>query len=177
MPTGSQIESREAGIVCQSQFSHMSRVICIPDLTPFILEEVHASNFYLMKVSCIQKYNAGNATLNWARKFIESMAICPNSRQGAQTLYDLISEHLEFLSTIHVDAWRGYNGLLAGGFANHLAVNHSLHFINLITHMHTNNIVFRWRSLRHRLSGRNSQTNWTPTIPSICGTSRIWWRI
>ena len=64
MPTGSQIESREAGIVCQSQFSHMSRVICIPDLTPFILEEVHASNIYLMKVSCLQKYNAGNATLN-----------------------------------------------------------------------------------------------------------------
>jgi hypothetical protein len=42
------------------------------------------------------------------------------------TLYDLILEHVVLPSTILTDAWRGYNGLLAGGFANHLTVNHSL---------------------------------------------------
>ena len=68
----------------------------------------------------------------------ESMAICPNNWRDAQTLYDLISENVELSNTIHTDAWRGYNGLLAGGFANHLAINHSLHFVNPITHMHTN---------------------------------------
>jgi hypothetical protein len=26
---------------------------------------------------------------------------------------------------VHMDAWRGYNGLLASGFANHLTVNNS----------------------------------------------------
>ena len=49
-------------------------------------------------------------------------------------------------------AWRNYNGLLAGDFANHLAVNHSLHFVDPITHVHTNNIESHWPSLRHRLS-------------------------
>jgi hypothetical protein len=29
--------------------------------------------------------------------------------------------------------------LLAGGFAEHLTVNHSLHFVDLITHVDTNN--------------------------------------
>ena len=43
------------------------------------------------------------------------MAICPNNRRDAQALYDLISEHVELKSTIHMDAWRGYNGLLASG--------------------------------------------------------------
>ena len=68
------------------------------------------------------------------------------------TLYDLILEHVVLPSTILTDAWRGYNGLFAGGFVNHLTVNHYLHFVNLITHVHTNNIEFRWRSLQHRLS-------------------------
>ena len=40
------------------------------------------------------------------------MAICPNNRRDAQTLYELISEYVELSSTIH-----GYNGLLAGSFA------------------------------------------------------------
>ena len=66
IPTSAQIESCGGNSLPVSiqPLSHMSRVICIPDLTPFILEEVHASNIYLMKVSCLQKYNAGNATLN-----------------------------------------------------------------------------------------------------------------
>jgi Transposase and inactivated derivatives len=52
------------------------------------------------------------------------MAICPNNQQDAQTLYDLISKQVELTSTIHTDAWRSYNGLLASGFASHLTVNH-----------------------------------------------------
>jgi hypothetical protein len=46
----------------------------------------------------------------------------------------------------------GLQWLVSCGFTNHLAVNHSLHFVDPITHMHTNNIVSCWRYLRHRLS-------------------------
>ena len=54
-----------------------------------------------------------------------------------KTHYDLILEHVELLNTFHMDAWSGYNGLLAGNFA----VNHSPHFVDPITHVHTINIV------------------------------------
>ena len=80
------------------------------------------------------------------------MAICPNNRRDGQTSYDLVSKHLELTSTIHMDAWRGYNGLLVGGFANHLTVNLSLHFVDPIIHVHTNNIESRWQALRNKLS-------------------------
>ena len=76
------------------------------------------------------------------------VTICLNNRQDTQTIYDLISEHVELTSTIHMDARMGQNSLLAGGFANHLTVYHSLHFVDPITHVHTNNIESRWRSLQ-----------------------------
>ena len=37
-------------------------------------------------------------------------------------------------------------------FADLLIVNHSLHFMDPITHVDSNNIESRWRSLRHMLS-------------------------
>jgi hypothetical protein len=80
------------------------------------------------------------------------MAICLNNQQDAQNLNDLISEHMQLTSVIHTNAWRGYSGLLASRFANHLTVNHSLYFFNHITHVHMNNIESHWQSLRHRLS-------------------------
>ena len=97
------------------------------------------------------------------------MAICPNNRRDAQTLYDLVSKHVELTSTIHTVAWRGYNGLLTGGFANHLTVNHSLHFEDPITHVHTNNIESRWQYLRHYVWEEFGKTKWTLTFRSIYG--------
>ena len=61
-----------------------------------------------------QKFHRGSAVgCNWifGMKDINTkevhMAIFPNNLQDPQTLYDLISEHVELTSTIHSDAWRG----------------------------------------------------------------------
>ena len=42
--------------------------------------------------------------------------------------------------------------MLVGAFANHLTANHSLHFVDPITYVHTNKGVSFWQSLRYRLS-------------------------
>ena len=44
------------------------------------------------------------------------MTICPKSQRDAGILYDLISEHVELTSTIHIDCWRDYNDLITDGF-------------------------------------------------------------
>ena len=79
-----------------------------------------------------RKYNRGRLVEgNWILGMIDRntrevrMAVCPGNRRDATTLYDLVSQHVEPTSTIYTDCWKGYNGLLAGGFSEHLTVNHS----------------------------------------------------
>ena len=79
------------------------------------------------------------------------MTVCPNNRRDSNTLYELIAEHVELTSTIQTDAWRGYNGLLADGFAAHLSVNHAENFVDPVTNHHSHNLDSRWRALRKRL--------------------------
>ena len=67
------------------------------------------------------------------------MTIFPNNRKDSNTLYELITEHIELTSTIYTEAWRSY-GLLAGGFGAQLSVNHCVNFVDPVTNCHTNNI-------------------------------------
>ena len=62
------------------------------------------------------------------------------------------SGHVEITSTIHTDCWRGYNGLMAGGFAAHLTVNHCNHLTDPVAGIHTNTIESQWRLLHKRLT-------------------------
>ena len=57
----------------------------------------------------------------------------------------VVIDHVEITSTIHTDCWRGSNGLTVGGFAAHLTVNHSHHFVDSVTSVHTNTIESQWR--------------------------------
>jgi len=54
-------------------------------------------------------------------------------------------DHGEITSTIYTDCWRGYNGLMVRGFAVHLTVNHSHHFVDPVTGVHMNTIESQWR--------------------------------
>jgi hypothetical protein len=106
-----------------------------------------------------RKYNRGRLVEgNWILGMIDRntrevrMAVCPGNRRDATTLYDLVSQHVEPTSTIYTDCWKGYNGLLAGGFSEHLTVNHSENFVDQITGAHTNTIEAQWRTLRRTLA-------------------------
>ena len=132
----------------------MDRFVTIFDLVSIITKESACIQFLFDEelLHTTMRCSECNAHLRLNYHKEVRMAICPNNRRDAQILYDLVSKHLELTSTIHTDAWRGYNGLFAGSFANHLTVNHSLHFVDPITHVHTNNIESHLRSLRHRRS-------------------------
>ena len=53
-------------------------------------------------------------------------------------------DHLEIASTIHTDCWRGINALMIHGYAAHMT-NHSHHFVDSVTGIHTNSIESQWR--------------------------------
>ena len=62
-----------------------------------------------------RKYHQGQIVeRNWILDMIDRstkevcMAICPGNQRDANTLYSLISHHMEITSTIHTDCWRGY---------------------------------------------------------------------
>jgi len=124
-----------------------------------------------------RKYHRGRIVEgNWILGMIDRntkevrMAVCPGNQRDADTLYRLISDHVEISSTIHTDCWRGYNGLMVRGFAAHLTVNHSYHFVDPVTGVHTNTIESQWRSFRRRLSrGVFEKMTLNCTLPNIFG--------
>ena len=75
------------------------------------------------------------------------MVVFPGNNRDASTSFDLVSQHIEPTSTIHTDCWKGYKGLMAGGFSEHLTVNHSQNFVDQRTGTHTNNIESQWHTL------------------------------
>ena len=81
------------------------------------------------------------------------MAVCPGNSRDAPTLYSLFSKHVEETSTIHTNAWSGYEGLMNGGFAVHLVKKGS---INLNKKGKKTKTV-RWRALHYRLSREGIQ--------------------
>ena len=68
------------------------------------------------------------------------MAVCPRNKRDARTLFNLVFQHVEATRTIQTDCCKGYNGLMAGGFSEHLTVNHSQNFVDQTTGAHTNTI-------------------------------------
>ena len=76
----------------------------------------------------------------------------------AETLHDVISRHVAPGSIIHTDLWRGYLGITELNMI-HRTVNHSEHFMDPETGVHTNTIEGFWNGLKIQIPPRNRTKN------------------
>ena len=78
------------------------------------------------------------------------MEIIPD--KSAATLLPIIQAHTAPGTTIHSDEWRAYSrvGTLPP-VASHLTVNHSLHFVDPATGVHTQHIECYWSRVKKRI--------------------------
>ena len=65
----------------------------------------------------------------------------------APTMDQFITNHVLRGSTIHSDMWRSYNKLADLGYVHH-TVNHSTHFVDALTGVHTQKIESSWNKLK-----------------------------
>ena len=80
------------------------------------------------------------------------LEICPENKRDAETLLPLIKKHVAPGTTIYSDCWKAYAKLEELDF-KHLTVNHSEHFKDPESGVHTNHIESNWRPLKRALQG------------------------
>ena len=78
------------------------------------------------------------------------MEIVP--RRDAATLLPIIQSHVQAGTTVNSDEWAAYNRISSiPGVATHGVVNHSLHFVDPATGVHTQNIESYWNRVKIKL--------------------------
>merc|ERR1719285_24073 len=78
--------------------------------------------------------------------------ICPNNLRDKPTLERMILNRVRRGTTIITDGWASYVGLTELGMDyKHLVVNHSKHFKDPITGVHSNEIEGRWFCIKRSL--------------------------
>jgi len=86
-------------------------------------------------------------------------------KRDANTLLDVIGRYVLPGSIVYTDCWKGYktDGLLDLEMI-HATVNHSLHFKDPETGVHTNSIEGTWHGMKNKINKRNrTMTLITPT--------------
>ena len=76
-------------------------------------------------------------------------------RRDANTLLPIIQAHVQPGTTIYSDEWRAYSQvqrLRLQNVSSHATVNHSLHFVDPSTGVHTQNIESYWSRVKHRIN-------------------------
>ena len=72
--------------------------------------------------------------------------------RDAATLLPIIQAHTAPGSTIHSDQWAAYTRVQTlGNVATHNSVNHSLHFLDPVTGVHTQNVESYWNRVKCKL--------------------------
>ena len=74
------------------------------------------------------------------------------SRRNASTLLPIIQAHVLAGTTLYCDEWAAYNTVQSlPNVTAHSTVNHSLHFVDPVTDVHTQNIESYWSRVKHKI--------------------------
>lgn len=82
------------------------------------------------------------------------MFAVPVHDRTSETLQRVISAHVNSGSIIRTDMWRGYSFLDTDSRYTHETVNHSLHFKDPETQVHTNTIEGTWSGMKRNIAPR-----------------------
>lgn len=75
--------------------------------------------------------------------------------RDADTLLEVISQHVATGTIVHTDLWRGYSRLADRLDVTHHTVNHSREFVSAVDGTHTNTIEGTWNSIKTKIAPRN----------------------
>ncbi|OQS54049.1 hypothetical protein EHP00_1629 [Ecytonucleospora hepatopenaei] len=116
---------------------------------PGIIVEIDESKFGK------RKYNRGHRVDGvWVLGMIERtpeklIVLIPVENRNNETLITIIRRHVAPGSVIYSDQWRGYNSLFE--YYTHKTVNHSKHFVDPLTGIHTNFIEGNWAPIKQNI--------------------------
>jgi transposase-like protein len=75
--------------------------------------------------------------------------------RSAETLLNVLKEHIHPGSIIYSDMWKSYNGINEILGLQHSTVNHSFNFKDPDTGVHTNTVEGLWNGIKLRIPPRN----------------------
>lgn len=107
-----------------------------------------------------RKYNRGHRIEGaWVIGGIERTAkrrffVRVVENRNAETIADVLLDHVLPGSIVHTDCWRGYLNISEDVGVVHRTVNHSMHFVDPETGVHTNSIEGKWAGLKRRITLR-----------------------
>ena len=68
------------------------------------------------------------------------------------TLHGIIQQHILPNAVVHTDEWAAYGWMTSlPNMTSRAAVNHSLHFVDPVTGVHTNNVESYWNRVKRKI--------------------------
>ena len=101
------------------------------------------------------RYVDGHWVLGGIERGTDKMFLVPVPQRDSATLIPIVQQYVRRGTTIHTDMWKAYDSLSRCGY-HHGMVNHSQHFVDPVTGVHTNSIEGSWTHAKNKLKNHGT---------------------